>query len=64
MANTLVAPTARATAIANRPIGPASGDGHGFCGDLPRQHGMNRVAQRIENRSVFLRNGGIQFPDI
>src|SRR5580700_10800226 len=44
--------------------GPAAGNGHGFRGDLTCKHGVDRVAQRIENRSIFLRNGWVQFPNI
>ena len=44
--------------------GAAAGDGHGFGGDFTRQHSMNRVAQRIKNGGVLLRNGGIEFPDV
>ena len=42
----------------------ATGYGYSFRGDFPRQHGVDGVAQRIENGGVFLRDGGIQFPDI
>ncbi len=47
-----------------QPDWSASRDGHGFGGDLARQHRVNRIAQRIENRRVFLWNGGVEFPDI
>src|SRR5580700_5116797 len=44
--------------------GPASRDGDGFRGDLSGEHGVNRIAQRIENRGVVNWDGGIELPDI
>src|ERR1022692_1743358 len=47
-----------------KPDRPAARDGHGFCSDLTGEHGMDGIAQRIENRGILRRNGGIKFPDI
>ena len=47
-----------------QPDRSTAGDGYGFCGDLPGQHGMNGIAQRIEDGGILLRNGGIELPDI
>src|ERR1017187_430903 len=44
--------------------GAAAGDGYGFRGDFPGQHGVHGVAQRIEDGCVLLRDGGIEVPDI
>ncbi len=43
---------------------PAAGDGHALGCDLPGQHRVHRVSQRIENRRVLQRNRGIELPDI
>src|SRR5579864_3167243 len=46
------------------PDGPAAGDGHRLGRDLPGQHGMHGVAQRIEDGCVLKRDSGIELPDI
>jgi len=46
------------------PNWPTARDGNGFGRDLPGQHGMHGVAQRIENGRVVERNGGIELPDV
>src|SRR5271156_1102977 len=42
----------------------ATSNGYGFRGDLARKHGVHRIAQGIENRGVFLRDGRIELPDV
>src|SRR5271157_6108157 len=42
----------------------AAGDGHAPGGDFARQHRVHRVAQRIEDGRVFLRDGRIELPDV
>jgi hypothetical protein len=42
------APHARATAIENSPMGPQPGDQRRAARDLPREHGVDRVAERLE----------------
>src|SRR5713226_8539110 len=44
--------------------GAAAGDGYSFRGDFPGQHRVHGVAQRIEDGSVLLRDGRIEFPNI
>ncbi len=44
--------------------GPASRDGHGFGGDVAGEDCMYRIAQRVENRCILLRNGRVELPDI
>ena len=42
----------------------AAGDRNALGGDVAGEHGVYRVAQRIEDAGVFLRNRGIQLPDV
>src|SRR4051812_33797860 len=42
----------------------ASDDGDRACGDLAGEHGVNGVAEWIEQGSVVGRNGRIDLPDI
>src|ERR1044071_2933141 len=44
--------------------GPATGDGHGLGRNLAGQHGMDGIAQRIEDGGVLQRDSGIELPDI
>src|SRR5690348_6474127 len=44
--------------------GAAAGDGDGLAGDFSSEHGVDGVAERIENGGVMFRNGGIDFPDV
>ncbi len=64
MAKIVVAPTARATAIENKSDRSATGDGDRFGRNFSRQHAMDGVAQRIQDRGVLLRNRRIELPDI
>src|SRR5581483_1577369 len=41
-----------------------SRDGDCFGSDLAGKHGVDGIAQRVQDRRVFLRNGGIEFPDV
>ena len=43
---------------------PATGDSNALRRNLPGQHGVYRVAQGVENRRIFLRNRGIELPDV
>src|SRR5271157_403979 len=47
-----------------QPDRAAAGDGHAPGGDLAGQHRVHRVAQRIEDGRVFLRDGRIELPDV
>src|ERR1035441_6100749 len=47
-----------------QPDRAATGDGYALGRDVARQHGVHRVAQRVEDRRVLFRNRGIEFPDI
>src|SRR3954470_4426035 len=44
--------------------GSASHDGDRACGDLAGEHGVNGVAERIEQGSVIGRNGRIDLPNV
>jgi len=48
----------------HKPNRPAAGHQYRLPRNGPRQHGMHRVSQRIENRPVMLRNGRIELPDV
>src|SRR5439155_26977640 len=47
-----------------QPDRSTSSDGNCFGGDLASEYGVNSVAERIKNRRVLLRNGGVEFPDV
>src|SRR6266404_6200853 len=47
-----------------QPDGPATGNGHSLCRDLPCQHRVNGVPQRIKNRCILLRYLRIELPDV
>ena len=44
--------------------GAASGDGDGGGGDGAGEHGVDRVAERVEQRGVVVGDGGRELPDI
>jgi hypothetical protein len=43
---------------------PAARDGDTLSGDVASEHGVHRVAQRVEDGGVLPRNGGIELPDV
>src|SRR5208282_1083562 len=47
-----------------QPDGAAAGDGHALGRDLTGKHSVDRVAQRVEDGGVFLRNRRIELPDV
>ena len=47
-----------------QPDRAAARDSHALGGDLSGQHGVHRVAQRIEDGRVLLRDGSIELPDV
>ena len=47
-----------------QPNRATAGDGDGFRGNRPRQHRVHRVAQRVEQRSVVVRDRRRELPDI
>ncbi len=42
----------------------AAGDRHRLRRDVARQRGVHRIAQRVEDRRVFLRDFGVELPDV
>jgi hypothetical protein len=44
--------------------GSASGDGDSFGGNFSGENRVDGVAKRIEDRSVFSGNGGVELPDV